>query len=207
MFFSGGDDGDDVCAFAAEGEALPASQPAPLRDPGDLTCDSFGGGCDLECGPCPAATAALAPIPSWNTCHHSCEQLGESACAADPTCRVVKDASCTFAASCETDFLGCFPLDTIPDASVVCRGADAWDCSRSAACTAIHSSEVCPAGTLDCPRPFELCIPEGTHPGSCSGVVTCRSLPPACPPQTTPGISSGCYTGACIPTDLCAPTT
>lgn len=207
LFFTGGDDGgDDVCALA---EADPAIAQAPLRDPGDLTCDSFGGyPCTPECGPCPAATgAAIAltpPIPSWNYCGHSCEQLSETTCAADPSCRVVKDAACTFGPNpCFTDFLGCFPVDTIPDPAVACHGADAWDCSRNPACTAIHSQGACPAGELDCPRPFELCVPEGTHPGSCRGAVTCRALPPSCPTQTTPGISGGCYTGACIPTDLC----
>lgn len=206
LFFTGGDDGDDVCAFA-EDQGAPASLPAPLRDPSNLTCSSFGGGgCNSECGPCPAV-AELAPIPSWATCGHSCEQLAESACATDPQCRVVKDANCTFGSPCETDFLGCFPVDTIPDVSVACHGADSWDCSRSSACTAIHSHSVCPAGTQDCPRPFELCVPEGTNPGSCRGNVTCDRVAPACPPQTTPGISGGCYTGACIPTDLCSPAT
>ncbi len=209
LFFTGGDDGDDVCALAEADLAQPASLPAPLRDPGDLTCDSFGGGCNPECGPCAAGAtiAPIPPIPSWNTCFHSCEQLGESACAADPSCRVVKDASCTFEVPCETDFLGCFPIDMSPDVSVACHGADAWDCSRSSACTAIHSHSVCPAGTIDCPRPFELCVPEGSSPGSCRGAVTCDRATPACPSGTTPGISSGCYTGACIPLDLCPATT
>lgn len=209
LFFNGDDGGDDVCAFA-EDQATAASQPAPLRDPGNLTCSSFGGGgCNSECGPCPAVAEVapippLPPIPSWNYCGHSCEQLGQSACAADPMCRVVTDAMCTFETPCLTDFLGCFPVDTIPDASIACHGADAWDCSRSSACTAIHSHTVCPAGTLDCPRPFELCVPEGTSPGSCTGVVTCDAVTPSCPTQTTPGISGGCYTGACIPNHLCS---
>ena len=209
LFFTG-DDGDDVCGLAEADTAQPASLPTPLRDPGDLTCESFGGGgCNAECGPCAevAAIAPIPPIPSWNTCFHSCEQLGESACAADPSCRVVKDASCTFEVPCETDFLGCFPIDMSPDLSVACHGADAWDCSRSSACTAIHSHSVCPAGTIDCPRPFELCVPEGTSPGTCRGAVTCDRVTPSCPTGTTPGISGGCYTGACIPLGLCPPTT
>lgn len=208
LFFTGDDGGDDVCAYE-DTRAVARSQPAPLRDPGDLTCDSFDTPCNSECGPCAeaAAVAAVLPVPTWNYCGHSCEQLGESACAADAGCRVVKDASCTFEVPCETDFLGCFPVDTTPDASVACHGADSWECSRSAACTAIHSHSVCPAGQLNCPRPFELCVPEGTSPGSCRGAVTCRSLPPPCRTGTTPGISGGCYTGACIPLELCPPTT
>lgn len=207
LFFTGGDDGDDVCA--TEDLGRPAIAQAPLRDPGDLSCQSFGYPCNSECGPCPAANEAAiaptAPIPSWNYCGHTCEQLGESACAADPQCRVIKDANCTFGGNCLTDFLGCFPVDTSADTSVACQGADAWDCSRSAACTAIHSSSVCPANTPDCPQPFGLCVPEGTHPGSCSGTVTCERVVPTCSSTTTPGISGGCYTGACIPRDLCSP--
>ncbi|MBA3452801.1 MAG: hypothetical protein H0T42_06910 [Deltaproteobacteria bacterium] len=208
LFFTG-DDGDDVCALAegTEPSKVARSQPAPLRDPGDLTCDSFDTlPCNSDCGPCPgiAGVAPIPPIPSWNTCGHSCEPLGESACAANPSCRVVKDASCTFESNCLTDFLGCFPIDTIPDATVSCHGADSWDCSRSAACTAIHSQTVCSPDSLNCPRPFELCVPEGTHPGACTGPVSCRQLAPTCPTGTTPGIWAGCYSGACIPSDLCA---
>jgi hypothetical protein len=212
LWFNGGDDAPDICAVAEDTKAEPAIAMAPLRDPGNLTCQGFSSPCNDECGPCPAATEPavagvkpIPPIPSWNYCGHVCETKSETACAADPQCRVIKDAECAIGnMTCFTDFLGCFPVDTIPDVSVMCHGADAWDCSRSAACTAIHSG-ACGSGMPDCDRPFELCVPEGTIPGSCRGTVTCDRVTPACPPQTTPGISGGCYTGACIPTDLCGP--
>ena len=205
FIFDGDDEGDKACPEYD----TPAIAPAPLRDPGDLTCDAFyGGTCNPECGPCPAATSGVAPIPpipSWPICGHVCESKGYAECEADPQCRVVLDADCSFGNSaCLTDYLGCFPIDTQPDASIACFTADAWDCSRSAGCTAYHSLGACtPDG--ECERPFELCAPEGQSPGQCYEQVTCRALPPPCPAGTTPGILSGCYTGACIPQHLCGP--
>lgn len=203
LWFSGDDGGDDVCDFAAE---EPAIAEAPRRDPGNLTCQSFGYPCDDACGPCPAV-ADLAPIPTWPYCGSPCEQLGESACEADPACRVIKDASCAIGESvCLTDFLGCFPIDEAPDDTVDCATADAWDCSRSNQCTAYHAAGTgaCPPNT-ECGRPFELCMPEGQHPGACVGMIACDEPAPACPSGTTPGIENGCYTRACIPLEYCAP--
>jgi len=201
----GGGGGDDVCVTPATD--LPASAPAPLRDPGTLMCQSFGGGCDPTCGPCPEATdprpGFTPPIPSWGVCGSPCESLSPSQCAADATCRVVKDAGCTIGGNdCLTDFLGCFPTDTQPDASIDCFTADAWTCSRSHECEAFHSQAPCP---LDgqCSRPFATCVPAGRDPGSCTRQVTCRAATPSCPSGTTPGIANGCFTGACIVTSAC----
>lgn len=196
-----GSSGDDVCLAGAELE------PAPLRDPNDLTCDSYGGSCDPSCGPCPlAAASALAPQPSYNYCGHACEALGESQCAADPQCRVVLDADCTLGPNaCLTNFMGCFPTDTAADSSIDCWNADAWTCSRSNACTAYHSAaSECPSGDpQQCGRPFELCAPEGQDPGGCDQAVACDRAPPQCPTGTVPGVRDLCYTGACIPTKYC----
>src|SRR5689334_15243747 len=91
IVFDGDGSGDDVCLAAPE----PAALPAPLRNPDTLTCDSFGGGgCVPECGPCPAVAVDLAPIPTWGVCNGACDALSEAACAAEPGCRVVKDAAC-----------------------------------------------------------------------------------------------------------------
>lgn len=209
FIFDGDDSGDDLCALR-EDTSDPAIAPAPLRDPGDLLCEAFGSGCDPACGPCPAATELavapiepIPPIPSWPICGHPCEGQSESACSADPQCRVVKSSSCTFGpAACLTDYVGCFPIDTVADPEVDCFAADAWECSRSNRCTAYHSYEACPFDG-ECPRPFDLCVPEGRSPGQCAGEITCRQLPPPCAAGTVPGIENGCYTGACIPQHLC----
>ncbi|CAN5807604.1 hypothetical protein BH11MYX3_BH11MYX3_45000 [soil metagenome] len=196
-----GGGGDDVCV---QTDGVPAIAPAPLRDPNDLTCDSFGGGCNPTCGPCPEF-ADLAPIPSWGVCGSSCDSLGASACASDPSCRTVKDASCTVGPNtCLTDFLGCFPTDTQPDNSIDCFTADAWNCSRSHQCTAHHSQQPCPLdGQGDCARPFATCTPIDVEPGHCTGQVICARPPPACPSGSTPGIANGCFTGACIVNAAC----
>ncbi len=209
LWFGGGE-GDDQC-LAVPATDLGGRQdiaPAPLRDPGDLTCDDYGGYyCDPSCGPCPETGAAdLAPLPSYNYCGHICETYNESQCAADPECRVVLDAECTMGEStCFTNFMGCFPTDTSADSSVECWNADAWTCSRSNACTAYHSAATaCPPGSdpAQCGRAFELCAPEGQNPGQCLQ-AECDRTPPPCPSGTVPGVANGCYTNACIPAKYC----
>jgi hypothetical protein len=118
----------------------------------------------------------------------------------------VRDAKCAIAGNCTTDFVGCFPIDGAPDPSVQCFTATSgWDCSRNAACSALHRPES-PCG-LDgiCPRDFALCVPEGRSPGKCHAQALCDAVGPACGPNATAGIENGCFTGACIPNDLCEP--
>jgi hypothetical protein len=146
-----------------------------------------------------------APLPSWGFCGSTCESLSETECARTSECRVVKDAACAISGDCATDFVGCFPTDQVAEPSLDCFTArDGFSCSRSSACTAYHRSG---PTTLD-PAPartFAMCMPEGKAPGTCSGEVTCERLEPACPTNARPGVENGCYTGACIPTDLCEP--
>ncbi len=199
-------DDNEKCDVAA-----PAYVPAPIRNPDTLVCESYGQppSCNPECGPCPAfvgdGAGDLAPIPTWGVCGSSCEGLGESACAARSDCRVTKDAWCTLAGDCETDFLGCFPTDMTVDATIDCERADSWQCSRNSSCTAYHRG-VYPHLTDEAPqqtRPFAFCADEGTDPGRCYDVVGCRAAPPACPANTMPAVANGCYTGVCIPTEFC----
>jgi hypothetical protein len=215
---NGGDDDDDCLLPPAGGGTEPGggrepSAIAPLRNPNTLTCDDFGGGgeCRPECGPCPLGIEdqALAPIPSWGTCFSSCENLDETTCGARTDCRVVKDAFCAVQGDCFTDFLGCFPTDNFIDESVDCASAfDGETCSRNPACTAFHRQEACPLKPEDpappqCQRDFAFCMPEGVSPGVCNAPVACDSAGPNCPSGTTAGIAEGCFTGACIPLDLC----
>ncbi len=209
VFVDDGGGGDDVCNFAE-----PASALAPQLNPDTLICQSFGGGCSPDCGPCPAVAEAdpagvTAPIPSWGFCSGTCEALTETECVKDPACRVVKDAACAVSADCTTDFLGCFPTDQFTDPAVDCFAArDGFSCSQSAACTAYHRGLSTALGAPEPPgqeRMFAMCAPEGKSPGTCFGQVTCRAVAPACPPSSRPGIENGCYTGACIPFDVCEP--
>lgn len=192
--------GDGNCL--AESDDEPAITPAPLRNPESLLCDSFGGGCDPDCGPCPAIDRA--PIPTWGICGSECDALGETECSANQSCRVVRDARCAIDGNCATDYVGCFPIDMQPDPSIDCFAAQTgWDCSRSASCTALHEAPCATALDPQCSQPFAMCIPEGGSPGRCHEPATCRAVAPACPTGTMPGVANGCWTGACIPTRLC----
>ena len=189
------DGGRDDCPDFAQ-EEITALQ----RNPETLECGSYGSGqCDPACGPCPL----FAPEVSWPACDGRCESLGETDCAAEPGCRVILDAECSVGLNCLTNFIACYPIDGAPDASVDCFTTDAWTCSRSAGCTAYHSYTVCPAGDNSCPRPFEMCTAEGRLPGRCWDQVACDAAAPDCPTGSTPGVANGCYSGACIPLDIC----
>ena len=177
---------------------------APQRNPETLTCESTSPPCDPKCGPCPAG-ATFAPATTWGFCGAACESLGETQCAADPTCRVVKDARCAVSGTCATDFLGCFPTDQSADTTIACTAAtDGFTCSRSPNCTALHRNDPCPTDQV-CSRTFAACVAEGSAVGKCHAQITCKAAPPTCVTGTTPGVANGCFTGVCIPNDICEP--
>jgi hypothetical protein len=195
----GDDGGDDDCVFPE-----PSPPALSLLNPDTLLCELWGGGgpCDPRCGPCPAV-ALSTPPPSWGSCGSQCESLSEAACAESPFCRVVKDAACAISGGCTTDYLGCFPTDQFTEPTIDCFMArDGQTCSRSAACTAFHrGAGIDPRDA----RTFAMCAPEGEAPGTCFGEVVCARPPPGCPPDRRPGVAGGCYTGTCIPVDVCEP--
>jgi hypothetical protein len=216
VFDEHGKGGDDDCLLPP-GDDTPTTEaePAPQRNPENLVCQSFGGGgtCDPSCGPCPAAGQedALAPIPSWGFCNGFCESLDETACAADGGCRVIKDARCAVEGNCETDFVGCVATDQFIDTSIDCNAiTDGQRCSQNPACTAFHRESLCPLHESpvppQCTRDFGFCGDEGVAPGRCFDAVTCEALPPTCPSGSTAGVIGGCFSGACIPDDLCEAT-
>jgi hypothetical protein len=206
LFSDGGGKSCDL-PLAEEADAI-----APLRNPQTLTCDSFGGTCNPECGPCPAEpqgprnedVAALAPIPSWGSCGSFCDTLGEGSCASDPACRVVKDIHCAIGGNCLTDFLGCFPTDQNIDQLVSCLDArDGETCSRNPGCTAFHRQGSALRTSPQQVQEFVVCMPEGRSPGRCFDVAGCDAAPPECPVGTVAGVENSCWSGACIPEDLC----
>jgi hypothetical protein len=96
------------------------------------------------------------------------------------------------------------------DESTGCYGDD--ECGEGMHCNA---GEVClpppgcedesDPGFVDCDAAcYGYCVPDDTpDPGTCTGDVFCDSLAPDCPEGTTPGIKDGCWTGYCIPLELC----
>jgi hypothetical protein len=118
----------------------------------------------------------------------------------------VRDARCAVSGDCATDFLGCFPIDQSSLSDLACADArDGESCSQIGRCIAYHRSVVWNGLEPEIERPFAMCGPEGQAPGSCYGAVACDVVPPQCPAQTKPGIAGGCYTGICIPLDICGP--
>lgn len=196
--------GDDAPPQTGGADGIAQDQ----RNPQNLTCENFSGGgeCNPDCGPCPLA-GDLAPIPTWGVCGSTCEGLDEGLCSTNPSCRVVKDVRCAIDGNCLTDFLGCFPTDQQQFPGVDCTTADAQSCSESNACTAFHRNDPC--GLADsnvpaqCTREFAFCMPEGASPGRCFDFVACDAVGPSCPSGSMPGIINGCFSGACIPQDLC----
>lgn len=175
------------CSGGSDDDCL--TDPPELRDPETLAC------ADDICA-CAQCAAPLLASPTWGVCGSRCDGLTESKCAADDECRIVTDATCAIGNICLTDFLGCFPIDHNALSDLDCFAArTGWACSQDKACTAHHRPD----------RTFAMCTPRGVSPGTCGGTVACRAEPPECPAGHTPGISEGCYTGGCIPLDLCEP--
>jgi hypothetical protein len=191
-----GDDHPPVCSTTTLEPA-----PASLVDPSTLACEliHYPGVCPPGCA-CPA-TGAGAEIPSWGSCDSPCRKLDEQACGADPTCRIARDWASYY--ENRPSFVGCYPTDTQTIIAERCEPLDAWGCSRDHNCMALYEST--PNDCATCAQEqFQECIPAGQRAGSC-GLVTCRAVGPTCPTGTTPGVENGCYTGACIPTQFCAP--
>jgi hypothetical protein len=200
LVFGDGGGGGDCLLDQPE----PAIAIAPQRNPDTLICEAFGGGCNPDCGPCAEDLPALAPLPSWGFCGSPCEALSETDCLKDAACRVVKDAEC-LNKTCVTDFVGCFPTDQLVEPDMDCFAArDGFTCSRSNGCTSYHRIFGIRLDQM-APREFAICVPEGQVPGKCNGQVVCQRPAPLCPVGHKAGIANGCYTGACIPTDLCEP--
>jgi len=164
-----------------------------LLDPESLFCETFLiPGCDEDCGVCEPPPEDL---PSWAVCESRCFGYNEEMCLGASGCRVARYRA-GYYSQLEQDplpsFQGCYPLDTNPGAATDCHDLSAQDCSRYDYCTYLVEFES-----------MGECIRENQIAGRCSDQVTCTTPPPSCPPDTTPGIADGCYTGSCIPTSYC----
>lgn len=183
--------GDPACGEPCRYECQPV---------GGGVCEGFDCGtdshCEERCFPCdplPDGTGCEMPF-----CEPFCVPNGPDVC--DTT-------TCSPGEHCEIQCTG-DPTDPgtmstcvatcVPDPGL---GCDSVDCAPGT-----HCIETClPVPCMDpmgCPELCRAeCIPDG--PGSCEGVVLCDSLPPVCPPGTSPGVENGCWTGYCIPNDQC----
>lgn len=205
LYFTGGDDADDDPCDRLVGQPAFSQR---LVNPETLACQTFTQPtCDDQCGPCPGGAIY---IPPWGECTSPCVGLSETACMADSQCRVARSYGTYYEnQSSIDDFMGCYPLNTGPSPDVErCEGLDAEQCAWQSDCSSLYEGA---PGQCNAFAPeacfgaqFRECITETrTDPGECVPAA-CRSLPPACPSGTTPGVANGCWTGACIPNAYCA---
>jgi hypothetical protein len=200
--FGGDDEPPCLDSPAAGDERDELGAPVPeLLNPETLLCESFGGGgCNPACGPCDQPPAE--PTPTWAYCG-TCQGIDEVTCLEASGCRAVYDYACyTGDGPCTAlqPYIGCYGTDQTGPIQGSCAGLDAFSCSQHDDCLALHEPQ-CSGDPNDCWAQFIECRDETT----CWGEVTCDGLPPACPPESTPEIRNGCYTGDCIPLDECEP--
>lgn len=173
--------------------------PPPMEDGGPLPIEDAG----------PVVIDAGPPMPA-------CEGLGEVACNGAAGCvATYHDACCSTCEpglgcadctdwefwSCETRVDGC--------SGTLCGQTAAWECPElgpdcgSAVPTGLGSCSVpgcVPAvaaeGFMD---PVEPCV--AVTAASCT--VACRAVMPNCPEGTTAEGDGSCWTGRCIPAEIC----
>jgi hypothetical protein len=153
---------------------------------------------DADCGSgqrCDTSVCNQPNCPPDSDCGSVCEGV----CVPDAACSAV---DCGMGYHCEET---CYPCDTTdgsmcdPECYPACvpdQTCANVDCGPGYECAMECSSGTC----------YPACIPtNGGGPGDCTGMISCNSAPPTCPANTTPGISNGCYTGYCIPLNMCGP--
>ena len=146
-----------------------------------------------QTGPEPADFCA--GLDAWNCSRHdNCIAIHDWSCATpgqpDPRpgsfCGAGEFLRCDF----EPESRGCYDNSECPN-GYRCTAEDVCgtppDCDPAVGC-----DSVC----------YGVCVPE-FDPSDCFGEVYCDSLPPECPPNTIPGRRNGCWTGQCIPVELC----
>jgi len=151
-----------------------------------VTCPGGGDCCQM-----PVINSTTQPV----ACDGPCVTLDETSCASAWQCYVARDVA-AFYRGAPDSFLGCFPR-TPSWTSHACEFRSADTCPSDGTCAGLY--EQSSSAT------FVGCVDETLIAGSCTEVATCMKPPPSCPADRTPGVAAGCYTGACIPNDLCAP--
>lgn len=76
-----------------------------------------------------------APQPTWGQCESACTGLQEDSCLASENCRGIYAPEANGTPGL---FLDCWATDQNPSGIVDCEGLDAYSCSTSDACVAVH---------------------------------------------------------------------
>lgn len=144
----------------------------------------------IRCGSneeCPAGSFCLPElgecIPSW-TC------WSDEECGPGMMC---DDRGTCVPAPCDDDY----------DCAGGCYcDVETGTCVETGFC---ENDNQCTDGMV-CDQERFTCVPPDSqppNPGNCYEEVLCDGLPPDCPDDSVPGVSDGCYTGACIPLGEC----
>jgi hypothetical protein len=183
------DDDDAYWCSGGGGPTMPLSYVS--FSVADLTCTRYDGqlACTGNC--CRHTNITTMPV----ACNGPCVTLDEISCASDAWCFVARDFT-AFYTGAPDRFLGCFPKTPF-SSRAGCEERDVTTCAFDGRCAGLYHASS--------PAKFVECIDEAVIAGSCTEVATCMTRPPSCPADRTPGVAAGCYTGACIPNDLCAP--
>jgi hypothetical protein len=172
-----------------------------MVDPSTGTCQSFP---VYSCSsPCQLPTVGL---PAWGQCPSACTGLSESDCLALSSCHAAYTPPASGRGA--PTFLACWSLAPQCDGQTAqqpaCSGLDATACAAQHWCGSLLAVDS--AGNDSFTSCFVVPVTTGgtgADPGICYGTVQCNDAPPACPVGTVAGITSGCWSGYCIPTTKC----
>lgn len=159
-------------------------------------CDEAAGTCqeagfcstDADCGSgmsCDCTNSCVPAGTETRSCGNTCFETGcpvGTVCAADGTC-VPDGLTCEDDTQCAA---GCYCLN--------------GTCEESALCTADSDC----AANEHCDVPRSTCVPGAPDPGpACNGTITCTLGPPTCAAGSVPLVDDGCWTGTCVPLEVC----
>lgn len=118
---------DSVCGPCA-GSTEPGTTPPNPQPDGSGSGDDEGDSAGLE-------QADPVPQPTWGQCDSYCTGLEEGSCLATQGCRGIYAEGVNEAPG---EYLECWATDQNNSGIVDCEGLDAYSCSTSDACVAVH---------------------------------------------------------------------
>lgn len=191
--------GDDGWTEPPTPDTMPqGDEPSGLEEPSDDQAEPY-------------------PMPTWGACESQCTGLNEGSCLATDDCRGIYASD---DGGSPALFLECWATDTTDAGLFECEGLDAFRCSTSDHCIAVHQSD-CAMGKpspdipdgfdkVDCaPAEFLSChnegpVPEGCYSDNdCGASETCNAAEVCLPPSGDGAGDAVCY-GYCVP-NACPP--
>ena len=167
--------------------------------PIETACDGLG---SQDCSDHDNCISIYASDGSTTT-FESCAAENPTTCGADGTCAA--GSHCAEQCSlCEAGN-GTDPKTPCGNCSAVCVPDQV--CGEDLSCpTGYDCTQVCAMQSDGSTTCSNLCVPNGSDPGTCTSTgPMCSMAPPECPVNTVPGILDGCWSGYCIPTADCGP--